>query len=406
MYPWQSGSDGRDETQTVHLNPLSGRWEQDISHLQRHINAAIFYNIWHFHQATHDIGFMRSVGAEMMLEIARFWRSIARYSEEHERWEITGVMGPDEFHTHMSGASEPGLRNNAYTNVMVAWICDTAQKVLEMLPTGRRRALREKIGLTDDEIQAWRDMSRAMFVPFHGDGIISQFEGYDELEELDWDGYRKRHGNIGRLDRILRAEGDDPNRYKAAKQADTLMLFSLFSHAELAEIFDRLGYPFDAESARRTIEYYEARTSHGSTLSLVTHAGVLAGVDPELSWQRFAAALGSDIDDIQGGTTQEGIHMGVMSGTLDLMQRAYAGTYIDGDILCFDPRMPERLEGLGFGMQFRGTHIAVEIGRGEMTVSVDPEGFARPIRVCVAGELLELDSGQRRTFPLASPVAP
>src|SRR5215216_1859279 len=28
-------------------------------------------------------------------------------------------------------------------------------------------------------------------------------------------------------------------------------------------------------------------------------------------------ALESDVDDIQGGTTQEGIHMGVMAGTLD-----------------------------------------------------------------------------------------
>ena len=37
-----------------------------------------------------------------------------------------------------------------------------------------------------------------------GDGIISQFEGYNELEELDWDAYRAKYGNIQRLDRILR----------------------------------------------------------------------------------------------------------------------------------------------------------------------------------------------------------
>ena len=33
----------------------------------------------------------------------------------------------------------------------------------------------------------WEDISRRMFVPFHDDGIISQFEGYEELEELDWE---------------------------------------------------------------------------------------------------------------------------------------------------------------------------------------------------------------------------
>ena len=45
MFPWQSGSDGTEETQVVHLNPLSGAWEPDLSHNQRHVNAAIFFNI-------------------------------------------------------------------------------------------------------------------------------------------------------------------------------------------------------------------------------------------------------------------------------------------------------------------------------------------------------------------------
>src|SRR5438876_748649 len=72
MFPWQSGSDGQEETQIVHLNPLSGRWDPDHSHNQRHVNAAIFYNVWQYYQATEDLHFLREHGAEMMLEIARF----------------------------------------------------------------------------------------------------------------------------------------------------------------------------------------------------------------------------------------------------------------------------------------------------------------------------------------------
>ena len=41
-----------------------------------------------------------------------------------------------------------------------------------------------------DETARWDDISRRMFVPFHGDGIISQFEGYEKLAELDWERYR------------------------------------------------------------------------------------------------------------------------------------------------------------------------------------------------------------------------
>ncbi len=85
-------------------------------------------------------------------------------------------------------------------------------------------------------------MSHKMFVPFHDAGIISQFEGYEELEELDWEAYRTKYGNIQRLDRILRAEGDTPDRYKLSKQADTLMLFFLFPEEELRRLFERLGY--------------------------------------------------------------------------------------------------------------------------------------------------------------------
>src|ERR1039457_6888876 len=365
MFPWQSGSEGKEETQRVHLNPLSGRWERDLSHNQRHVSAAIFYNIWHYFQTTEDLAFLRDYGAEMMLEIARFWASIAHFNPERERYEIHGVMGPDEFHEKYADAAEGGLRNNAYTNVMVAWLCDVAQKILSLLPATRADALRAKLGLGDEELRTWADMSRRMFVPFPRDGIISQFEGYQDLEELDWDAYRARYGNIQRLDRILRAEGDDPNRYKLAKQADTVMLFFLFSHDELRRLFERLGYDYGPDTAARNIAYYDERTSHGSTLSFVAHGGVLAPLDLEASWERFLAALESDVGDVQGGTTKEGIHMGVISGTLDLVQRSYAGTQIRDGVLYFDPRLPARLDGLSFAMQFRGTPIRVTLADGK-----------------------------------------
>src|SRR3712207_332225 len=98
-------------------------------------------------------------------------------------------------------------------------------------------------------------MSRRMFVPFHGEGIISQFEGYEDLEELDWDHYREKYGKIQRLDRILRAEGDDPDKYKLAKQADAVLLFFLFPEQELQHIFERLGYEYVSDMPRKNIDY-------------------------------------------------------------------------------------------------------------------------------------------------------
>ena len=400
MFPWQSGSEGIEETQRVHLNPVSGHWEPDLSRNQRHVNAAIFYNIRHYYQTTGDQAFLRDYGAEMMLEIVRFWASIAHLNSERERYEIHGVMGPDEFHEKYPDAVQGGLRNNAYTNVMVAWLCDIAGQLLALLPTSRAEELRERLGIDDDELAVWQDMSRRMFVPFHDDGIISQFEGYEDLEELDWDAYRAKYGNIQRLDRILRAEGKDPNRYKVTKQADTVMLFFLFRDEELREIFRRLGYGYSTDTARRNIAYYDRRTSHGSTLSFVTHAGALAAIDPESSWERFLVALDSDAGDIQGGTTKEGIHMGVMAGTLDLVQRSYAGTYIRGDVLCFDPRLPSRLNGLSFSMQFRETPIQVTLTRDRLTLALRAEGGSRSVRVAVDNDVRELTVGDQTVFKL------
>ncbi len=401
MYPWQSGSDGKEETQVVHLNPNSGRWEPDLSHNQRHVNAAIFYNVWHYFQATGDREFLFGYGAEMMLEIARFWASVVHFNEERGRYEIHGVMGPDEFHEKYPDSEEEGVRNNAYTNVMVAWISEVAGEVLDMLPARRREALRAKSGLADEEVEKWGEMSRKMFIPFHGDGIISQFEGYENLEDLDWDAYREKYGNIQRLDRILRAEGDDPDRYKLAKQADTVLLFFLFPEDEMRRIFERLGYELTPEMVERSIDYYDLRTSHGSTLSFIAHAGILAGIDPESSWKRYMVALESDIGDVQGGTTKEGIHMGVMAGTLDLIQRSYAGSEVRDGALFFDPKPMENLEGLSFPMQFRGTSIEVTLKANRLTVAAQSDGLDQPIKVGVGDEVRELQPGESHTFELS-----
>ena len=402
MFPWQSGSDGTEETQRVHLNPLSGRWEPDLSHTQRHVNAAIFYNIWHYFQATHDLAFMRDHGVETMLEIARFWASIAHFNPERERYEIHGVMGPDEFHEKYPDSQKPGLRNNAYTNVMVAWLCGMCREVLSLLPATRAEALRENLGVTDAELRLWDDMSRRMFVPFHADGIISQFEGYGDLLELDWDTYRQKYDNIQRLDRILRAEGDTPDRYQLSKQADTVMLFFLFSDEELQHLFERLGYDYGPETARQNIAYYDQRTSHGSTLSFITHAGAYATLDPANSWERFLVALESDVGDVQGDTTKEGIHLGVMSGTLDLVQRSYAGIQIRDNVLCFEPKPIGLLGRMSFPMQFQKTLIQVAFADDRLTLEVHRDGGSPPIRVSVGGEVKELRAGDQCTFEFRS----
>lgn len=353
MFPWQSGSDGQEETPPLHLNPMSGHWLRDGSHRQRHVGLAIAYNVWHHYLATGD---MPGFCAELLLDIARFFASLAELDPGSRRYEIRGVMGPDEYH-------DTPLANNAYTNIMTVWLLSRAREVLPV---------------TEQELTRWDDITRRMRVDFH-DGVISQFTGYAELKELDWARYR----GVRRLDRALEADGDDVNRYRVSKQADVLMLCYLLTDDELLAILERLGYPVTPDLIPRTIRYYLARTSHGSTLSAVVHACVLARLDREGSWRFLAEALAADVKDLQDGTTAEGIHLGAMAGTLDLLRRGYLGVQLDPGGLRLNPLVPERLCPLSLSIDFRGRRLSFTAEDG---------------RVRIDGTDIELRYGESRTL--------
>src|SRR4030095_4256211 len=117
-----------------------------------------------------------------------------------------------------------------------------ALEALEVLPPHYRQEVAQELAIGDEELDRWRDITHKMKVVFHADGVLTQFEGYEELLEFDWEGYRERYGDIQRLDRVLEAEGDSTDRYKLAKQADVLMLLFLLSRDELRELLGNLGY--------------------------------------------------------------------------------------------------------------------------------------------------------------------
>ncbi len=401
MFPWQSGSDGAEETEKFNLNPRSQRWVPDNSYLQRHVGSAIAHNVWQYFQVTEDIEFLQFSGAELILDIARFWSSMTIYNDKRGRYEIHGVMGPDEFHDSYPDAVTPGINNNAYTNVMAVWVLCRAKDVLSLLPTMRRDELTRRLNIAPEEIARWDDVSRRMYVPFHEDGVISQFEGYEALQELDWEGYRSRYGNIQRLDLILESEDDSPNRYKLSKQADVLMLFYLFSSEQLQELFTRLGYPLECDSIPKSVKYYAARTSQGSTLCRVVFAWVLARCDRTRSMAFFADALQSDVVDIQQGTTAEGVHLGAMAGTVDLIQRVSTGIEAKGGILKLNPELPLEMQALDMRIRYRGHSLDLRLTRDALTVHGN-DSEAAPISLCVAGEAINFVGGTTRVFPLSS----
>jgi beta-phosphoglucomutase family hydrolase len=372
MFPWQSGSDGGEETQILHLNPMSGEWGSDYSPLQRHVSLAVAYNVWQYYWITDDLEFLKTYGAEMFLEICRFWASKASYNEHTGRYEIHKVMGPDEFHEKYPNAKEGGLKDNTYTNIMVVWALKKAFEILNLLDPQSKKTIFDKMHLKDMELKKWQAISKKMNIVISEDGILAQYDGYFDLKELDWEAYRKQYGNIHRMDRILKAEGKSPDEYKVAKQADTLMTFYNLDAVEVSNILEKLGYPFPDNYVHKNLEYYLQRTSHGSTLSRVVHAQLANMIgEKQLSWTLYLDALTSDYQDVQGGTTGEGIHTGVMAGTVLVALNAYLGLNFSSKRLKIAPILPEHWRKLNLNFHFRDNFYTLEVTPESVKILVE-----------------------------------
>jgi trehalose/maltose hydrolase-like predicted phosphorylase len=234
-------------------------------------------------------------------------------------------------------------------------------------------------------LDRWKAITKRIHVPISDAGILEQFDGYFELRELDWDSYRSKYGDIGRVDRILKAEGKSPDEYKVAKQADALMTFYNLSVDEVVKILNGAGYSVKGDLLRANFDYYFQRTSHGSTLSRLVHSYLanLIGAR-ELSWQLYVDALKSDYADSQGGTTKQGIHTGVMAGTAVLALRAYAGLNLDGERVSISPCLPTVWRKMRFNVGFRGDRYDFVVTPQSVEGKVDSV-HEDTVDICVRG---------------------
>lgn len=360
LFPWESGSNGEEKNQQ--LTP-------DFSHYQRHVNLAIAYNIWQYVSLNNDILFLDAYGMEMLLEIARFWASATTFNKKTERYEIHGVIGPDSFHEKSAGHKQPGLSNNAYTNVMVVWLFECVVTALNLISPLKKEELFSLLKLTEAEIQRWQDIAKKMTILFHDDEIISQFAGYEKLTQ------------------------------KISKQADVLMLFYLLPLPTLEKIFHQLGYSFNEAIMIKNIKYYHNRTSHSTIISKVVHASLIDNYDPELSFNLFLEVLANNISDDQGFSNREGIHLAAMAGALDMVLRNYAGIVADQFGIHFNPKLPSQISQLRFRIQHHKVCYLVEIDQQNLTLILE-QAESDNVQVKVFNEMMTLNQGKPHHFAI------
>jgi trehalose/maltose hydrolase-like predicted phosphorylase len=179
------------------------------------------------------------------------------------------------------------------------------------------------------------------------------------------------------------------------------MLLYLLGPAEVLRTLSVLGYALTTEDPRRAVDYYLARTAHGSTLSRVVHTSVLASLDSSAAWSEFREALDADFDDTQGGTTGHAIHLAARAGTVDIVLRTFTGLRMEADSIVFRPRPPGALRAAKFEVRYRDQWIAVAMDHRSLRLTAR-SGPALPVRVAVDDLPTALSAGASLEFPIVA----
>lgn len=345
-YAWQSQETGDEQCDLyVFPNPLTGELIRSyFADEQIHISADIAYAAWQYYQATGDEDFWAEGGAEMAVEIARFFVSRATWNEREGRFEILTVLGPDEYHERVD--------NNAFTNALAGESVRIAGEVVSILKdrwSAEYGTLAEKTGLTDDEVDGWQDFIAKLYIPSPDPEtqLIEQFDGYFALEDVSVEETRKRlaHPDLhpgGPLGPFQSTQN--------IKQADVTMLLYLLR--------DR----YDTDTKRLNWDYYEIHTAHDSSLSPMAYSLVAADVGMR-DWAYKYFMYTSHIDLASYGPHWNlGIHAASLGGAwLDLVH-GFCKLVLrpDGVHVTGHPELPEHWKRVEFAFTWHGQRMRYE----------------------------------------------
>ncbi len=363
MFAWESAETGQETTPKYGaVDILTGEeiriWCGEI---EQHITCDIQYAINQYFQATRDINFMKKYGFEVFFESSRFWASRLEYNDKKNQYEINNVMGPDEYKEHID--------NNAFINYMVKWQFEKAFEYIEYLKENHNDyfdKLKGKINLKEKEIKDWSIKKDKIYLSEPDkDNIIPQFEGFENLKEIDLAKYKK--GDVGEIFDDLGWE--EITKSKVLKQADVVMLSYL------------LEEKFNEETIRANFDYYEPLTLHDSSLSPGIHATVAANLgEKKKAYQLFKRASNIDLGENMN-SSDAGLHAASLGGLWQSIIFGFAGIRFKNGILKIDPHLSKRWNMVSFFIKLRKNKYKIEINQKYVKIKVINSVETIPIEI-------------------------
>ena len=314
----------------------SGTWQH--VDLEIHADMAVAYAIWHQDKICPDKPFLYHEGIEMLLQICHFMASVGGWSPIHGDFGFYGVMGPDEFHMMVN--------HNCYTNVMGKKAFEFTFSVLDEM---QREAPAEyqlvisKTGVKPEELEQWKKMAPKMrILKDESSGVFEQHAGYFDLPHVDI-----QKMSIDQIPIYKNWAYVKIFRHNMIKQPDVLNLMYFYSQ------------DYTLKEKRANYEFYEARTIHESSLSPSLHAILAAELGKmDEAYKFFAYGARLDLDDYNRNTEQ-GLHVTSAAGVWASMIFGFGGMRTDGDVLIFNPTIPEQWKSYHFRVYYQGAKIQV-----------------------------------------------
>ncbi|HEX9374324.1 MAG TPA: glycosyl hydrolase family 65 protein [Roseiflexaceae bacterium] len=375
LYAWESTDNGEETTPPFINVPGLGRVAVLTGIEEHHLAADIAYTVVQYRQATGDEQFFLDYGAEMLLEIARFWASRAVLGDDG-RYHIRKVIGPDEYHESVD--------DNAYTNVMAQWTLRRGLAVAAELQSGhpaRWQTLSTKLDIKNEELDDWRRVADGLVTGFDPDTkVFEQFAGYHQLREVDLTGHDTAEKTMD-----VKLGWEALKQMQVLKQADVVLLMFL--------LWDSFAPDVRAANYR----YYEPRTAHDSSLSPSFHALVAARLgDLERAERYLRQAARIDLDFTRKGWAgaSGGVHIAALGGIWQALAFGFLGMRPHAEGLRFEPHIPAHWGALRMPIQWRGRQLRVTARPDAVEIAVESgEPVALAIgdgdwRTVAAGETL------------------
>ncbi len=375
LWPWESAESGEDETPESWVNFDGTVLPVYNSKREHHIASDVIYAIYRYYQATGDEDFMLHYGAEMVFETARFWASRVVPDEKSRSYEIREVIGPNEFQVCVD--------NNSYTNALARWMLRYAAGLFDRLQkkthSQEGQAVAERIGLTVEEVDTWREIAEGLVFLIGPDGLIEEFEGYFQRKNIIIRG-QDEHGMPVWPTEVALA---DVKETQLIKQGDVVLLLYLLSDE------------FSLDTKRVNFEYYEPRTTHMSSLSITPYA-ILANElgYGEKAYRYLHHTTETDLENIHRNT-ERGVHAAELGGAWQIVIHGFAGLRVKDEVLIINPVLYESWQSMRFRTWFRGRQIEFTISDGQAEASM-VKG-RKPVDIEIRGQRKVLEPGQTVT---------